>query len=118
MSPFKNFELFLEWYKYNNFNTKIIIHDNFLLNNKEYVKKILKLIVDSNINYKNLNIVIDLIEIDNIAEVIDTLKSLKINNLTLEFNVNLEDSKKIQEFNLNSYGIINILIHPQIHNVE
>lgn len=117
-SILKNFELFLEWYKYNNFNTKIIIHDNFLLNNKEYVKKILKLIVDSNINYKNLNIVIDLIEIDNIAEVIDTLKSLKINNLTLEFNVNLEDSKKIQEFNLNSYGIINILIHPQIGSEE
>lgn len=107
-----NWSLFLDWYSANEFYTNLEIHDDILLNNSDFLEKILLVLEQKKIDYKSLIVYVN-------VDIINDLKSLELlrKNTKTQFVFNTKInlfSKLVSELKVtaNPSEIINILIPP------
>ena len=113
----KNWELLLDWYVFNEFNTTISIHDDILLNNLNFLEKILNIFNKKQINYKNFYIYINVDKINSIEELFLMFYKNQFPQAFI-FNVKINEVQKILDYKLNEFGQINIIIPPGLTSEE
>ena len=107
-----NWSLFLDWYNANEFYTNLEIHDDILLNDSDFLEKILFILEQKKVNYNNLIVYIN-------VEVFNNLKSLDLlrgnSQIQLIFNTKISlFTRLVSELKVtsNQAEIVNILIPP------
>lgn len=112
---YKNFQLFLNYYNQQKFNTNINIHDNKIFKDFDFCQSLFDLI-ENTIQYKSLNLFIDCYKFNNLSDIINKIKILqnKYNNYFI-FNILITQIQELQGFNLDGINYkLNILIPPQV----
>lgn len=110
---YNNWLLFLKWYKYNNFYTDLIINDDILLQNYDYLSQILNAIFDNNVFYRNIIIKYNVDQQNNFYNFIDFINNYEhTNKIKIIFNIHLSKIDQIESSILQQMNNINILIEP------
>lgn len=111
---YNNWNLFLDWYHLNNFQTSIIIHDNLLFSDIDFCVQIFQLLKEKKINQKII-FYLDLYKLDDFQIVLKNIN--KLNEFKIEYIFNIVydqiESFLTYDFSFINYKI-NLLIPPQL----